>query len=249
MKLAEPGRMRSFSMVLALAVLGTPLACAAHRAGQPDPRVAITKAFPGTTIDDVHRTPIPGLFEVTRGTNSAFVSANGRYAITGDLYDLRTNVDLSQQQRRHARLKLLAGVPDSQMLIYGAKDSPYTVTVFTDVNCAYCRKFHSEIGQYNRLGIRVRYLFFPRTGPNTASWIKAEQVWCSPHRKQALTRVRLGEALHVKPCAHTPVPQDYELARELGLVGTPSIILSNGALITGYVSPTDLAQTLSALHR
>jgi thiol:disulfide interchange protein DsbC len=121
--------------------------------------------------------------------------------------------------------------------------------VFTDVDCAYCREFHSHIAEYNRLGIRVRYLFYPRTGPNTASWIKAEQVWCSANRKQALTRAKLGEPLHVKLCTHTPVPREYQLGQELGVVGTPSIILSNGDLLSGYISPADLAQTVRSLGR
>lgn len=243
--------MRSLSIALALAVAAVPLAVAvaAGRDAHRDPRAAIVKAIPGTTLEDVHSTPIPGLFEVMRGTDAAYVSADGRYAIAGDLYDLRSNVDLTQQQRREERLKLLATIPPSQMLIFGAKDSPHTVTVFTDVDCEYCREFHSQIAEYNRLGIRVRYLFFPRTGPNTASWIKAEEVWCSPNRKQALTRAKLGEPLHVKLCTHTPIPEEYELGQELGLVGTPSIILSNGDLLSGYVSPTDLAETVRSLTR
>jgi len=241
--------MRPLITALVLALAAAPLALATARDAQRDPRAAIVKAIPGATLEDVHSTPIPGLFEVMRGTDSAYVSADGRYAIAGDLYDLRSNVDLTQQQRRQVRLKLLAAIPQSQMLIFGAKDSPHTVTVFTDVDCAYCRKFHSQIAEYNRLGIRVRYLFYPRTGPNTASWIKAEEVWCSPDRKEALTRAKLGEPLHVKLCTHTPIPQDYELGQELGLVGTPSIILSNGDLLSGYLSPVDLAQTVRSLSR
>jgi thiol:disulfide interchange protein DsbC len=241
--------MRSLITALVLAVAAAPLVLAAGRDTHSDPRAAIVKAIPGATLEDVRSTPIPGLFEVMRGTDAAYVSADGRYAIAGDLYDLRSNVDLTDRQRRQVRLKLLATIPSSQMLIFGAKDSPHTVTVFTDVDCAYCRKFHSQIAEYNRLGIRVRYLFYPRTGPNTASWIKAEEVWCSPDRKEALTRAKLGEPLHVRLCTHTPIPREYELGQELGLVGTPSIILSNGDLLSGYVSPVDLAQTLRSLGR
>ncbi|MGH8148748.1 MAG: DsbC family protein [Steroidobacteraceae bacterium] len=259
--------MRSLAIALAsaAAVIVAPLALAAvagaggsakgmqssprsaQAAAQRDPRAAIVKAIPGTTPEDVHATPIPGLYEIMRGTDAAYVSADGRYAIAGDLYDLRSNVDLTESQRRQMRLKLLATIPESQMLIFGAPDSAHTVTVFTDVDCAYCRKFHSEIAEYNRLGIRVRYLFYPRTGPNTQSWLKAEEVWCSPDRKQALTRAKLGEALHVKLCANTPVALEYQLGQELDLVGTPAIILANGDLLPGYVSPTDLAQALRSV--
>ncbi len=214
-----------------------------------DPRALVASKIPGTKPEDVHATPIPGVFEVMRGTEAAYVSADGRYAIAGDLYDLRSNVDLTENQRRELRLKLLAAIPESQMVIFGAKNAPHTVTVFTDVDCAYCRKLHSQIADYNRLGIRVRYLFYPRTGPNTESWTKAEQVWCSPNRNEALTRAKLGQTLHVKVCASTPVAREYELGEEFGLEGTPAIVLGNGDLLPGYLSPTELAQELHSVDR
>ncbi len=218
------------------------------QAANADPRALIASKFPGAEVDDVHATPIPGLYEVMRGTDAAFVSADGRYAIAGDLYDLRSNVNLTENQRRETRLKLLAAIPESEMLIFGPRNAPHTVTVFTDVDCDYCRKLHSEIAEYNRLGIRVRYLFYPRTGPNTESWTKAEQVWCSANRNEALTRAKLGETLRVKVCANTPVAREYELGEEFGLEGTPAIVLSNGDMLPGYVSPADLAQELRSLN-
>ncbi len=241
--------MKPLTLAVVLAAAAAPLALASRHAEHRDPRAAIVKAVPGATVGDVHPTPIPGLFEVMRGTDVAYVSADGRYAIAGDLYDLRANVDLTRRERRQTRLELLAKIPESQMLIFGAKSAPHTVTVFTDMDCSYCRKFHSQIAEYNRLGIRVRYVFFPRAGPNTRSWVEAEQVWCSPNRKAAFDGAKPGQLLHVKVCTHTPIPQEYELAQQLGLVGTPSIILGNGDLLSGYVSPADLAQTVRPLAR
>ena len=107
------------------------------------------------------------------------------------------------------------------MLVFGPKDAKYTITVFTDVDCAYCRKLHSQIADYNKLGIRVRYLFYPRTGPNTESWTKAEQVWCSADRNDALTQAKLGEDLKTKACTDNPVARSYALGQQFGLQGTP----------------------------
>lgn len=254
--------MKPIFTALVAAIIFAPLALASEQgaggvqktqhsgaqASSADPRALVASKFPGAELEDVHTTPIPGLYEVMRGTDAAFVSSDGRYAIAGDLYDLRTNVNLSENQRRETRLKLLAAIPESQMLIFGPRNAPHTVTVFTDVDCAYCRKLHSEIADYNRLGIRVRYLFYPRTGPNTESWTKAEQVWCSPNRNAALTRAKLGETLPAKVCANTPVAREYELGQEFGLEGTPAIVLSNGDMLAGYVSPTDLAQELRSVN-
>ncbi|HTX23931.1 MAG TPA: DsbC family protein [Steroidobacteraceae bacterium] len=213
-----------------------------------DPRAVVASKVPGTSPEDVHATPVPGLFEIMRGTDAAYVTADGKYAIAGDLYDLHTNVDLTENQRRATRVRLLSAIPESQMVIFGPKDARHTVTVFTDVDCAYCRKFHSQIADYNRMGIRVRYVFYPRTGPNTESWTKAEQVWCSANRNDALTRAKLGEALKAKVCPNTPVGREYELGREFDLQGTPAIVLSNGDMLPGYLSPIELAQALRTVQ-
>jgi len=214
-----------------------------------DPRVEIAGKIPGTKAEDLHPTPIPGVYELMRGTEAAYVSNDGKYAIVGDLYDLKSNDDLTESRRREMRLKLLAAIPESQMVIFGPKDARHTVTVFTDVDCQYCRKLHSQIAEYNRLGIRVRYLFYPRTGPNTESWTKAVQVWCSPDRNAALTQAKLGQPLAAKPCANSPVAQDYDLGRQFELQGTPAIVLGNGDMLPGYEPPAQLAQAVHSLDR
>ncbi len=121
----------------------------------------------------------------------------------------------------------------------------YTVTVFTDVDCPYCRKLHSQIAEYNRLGVRVRYLFYPRTGPNTDSWAKAEQVWCSANRNEALTKAKLGQELKTtKSCGDSPVARDYAMGQKFDIKGTPAIVLNDGEMLGGYLSPMQLVQRL-----
>jgi thiol:disulfide interchange protein DsbC len=234
--------------ILWLGILG---ACAsiASSADQPapavDPRVELAKKIPGTTPDELHASPIPGMWEVVRGTDIAYVTSDGKYAISGDLYDLAKNDNLTEVRRKDIRMKLLATVPESDMLIFSPRDPKYTVTVFTDVDCAYCRKLHSQIAEYNRLGVRVRYMFYPRSGPNTDSWAKAEQVWCSTNRNDALTRAKLGEELKSpKSCGNSPVGRDYAMGQQFDIRGTPAIVMNNGEMLGGYVSPMQLVQHL-----
>jgi len=118
--------------------------------------------------------------------------------------------------------------------------------VFTDVDCQYCRQLHSQISDYNRLGMRVRYLFFPRTGPDTESWYKAEAVWCATDRKAMFTRAKQGKTVDLrKACPGSPVAREYELGRDIGLTGTPGIVLDSGELIPGYLSPADMIEHLN----
>ena len=243
--------MKWYSRVLLL-LAGTvtaSLVVAAQPESPPDPRAAIATKIPGTKAEDLHTSPIPGVYELMRGTDAAYVSSDGKYAIVGDLYDLGSNDNLTEARRRDARLKLLATVPESQMVIFGSKEARHTITVFTDVDCQYCRKLHSQIADYNRLGIRVRYLFYPRSGPNTESWTKAIQVWCSADRNSALTQAKLGEALKTKPCADSPVARHYDLGQKFEVAGTPAIILGNGAMLPGYESPEMIAQEVKTLDR
>jgi thiol:disulfide interchange protein DsbC len=214
-----------------------------------DPRIEIASKIPGTKPEDLHPTPVPNIYEVVRGSEIGYVTADGKYAFGGDLVDVATNEDLTEDHRREIRVAEIGAIPESQMLIFGPKDPKYTITVFTDVDCAYCRQLHSQIADYNRLGIRVRYLFYPRTGPNTESWTKAEQVWCSTDRNDALTRAKLGQPLKAKPCADNPVARTYALGQSFKLDGTPAIVTSSGDMVGGYMPPAQMLQALQQLKK
>lgn len=218
-------------------------------AGRSDPRADLVRKIPGTKPDDFRQSPIPGLWELARGSDVVYVTADGKYALAGDLYEIATDTNISERRRRDVRLELIKSVPESQMVVFSPKDPKYTITVFTDIDCGYCRKLHSEIAKYNDLGIRIRYLFYPRSGPNTESWDKAVAVWCAPNRNDALTRAKRGESIKMAKCGATPVDHDYELGQEIGLRGTPAIVLANGDMLPGYVPPAMLAKRLQSVGR
>ena len=215
-----------------------------------DSRAALLKLLPaGTKLDDLQPSPIPGIYEFIQGAEVNYLTADGKYYIDGNLYDMKSRDNLTELLRTHARVALINAVPESQMLIFSPANPKYTLTVFTDVDCQYCRKLHSEIAELNRLGIRVRYMFFPRTGPGTESWRKAEVVWCSPNRLEALTRAKLGAALDMnKTCGPTPVAREYALGESIGIRGTPAMFSEYGDLINGYIPPQELARQLQEMQ-
>jgi thiol:disulfide interchange protein DsbC len=218
---------------------------AAPAAATPDPRVQLAAKFPGARVEDLHPSPIPGVYEFSQGPAILYLSADGKYALNGDLLDLGTNGNITEQRRRSARARILADLPESEMVIFAPKDPKYTVTVFTDVDCAYCRELHRRIDEYNRLGIRVRYLAYPRSGPNTESWTKAEQVWCSADRNSALTAAKRDQPLPAKVCPNNPVASEYALGQNFDLQGTPAIVMPSGEMVQGYLNPAELARHLS----
>jgi thiol:disulfide interchange protein DsbC len=132
------------------------------------------------------------------------------------------------------------------MIVFGPASAKYTITVFTDVECGYCRKLHGEIDQLNKLGVRVRYLAYPRAGPGTDDWHKMEAVWCSKDRNAAITMAKQGQVVQAK-CGATPVAKQYELGEEMGVRGTPAIFTMAGDYIGGYLPPGEMVRQLDEL--
>jgi thiol:disulfide interchange protein DsbC len=224
----------------ALAQTVAPVAPAAAAPAKADPRAVIANKLGGVKLEDVRISPVTGVYEVTRGSEISYLSGDGRYAIVGDMIDLDSDANISENRRRGIRARMIEVIPESEMLVFSPKEPKYTITVFTDIDCGYCRRLHSQIAEYNRLGIRVRYMFFPRSGPDTDSWHKAEAVWCASNRNEALTKAKNGEKIDSPKCPTDIIKRDYELGHKLLVEGTPAIFLASGEMLPGYAPPTQL---------
>jgi len=238
------------------ALLGLFIATSAvtHSAEQTDPlaavRATLAKKVPGAKPENIRTSPIPGLYEITLGSSIAYVSADGRYLINGDLFEVQSRTNLTEARRTDSRLKALASVSEDDMIVFTPTvPVKHTITVFTDVDCGYCRKLHSEIAQFNKLGIRVRYVAFPRSGPGTESWTKAEAVWCAKDRKDAITRAKQGVDIKSANCGTTPVAREYAVGEDLGVNGTPAIITDKGEYIGGYLPPQKMLAYLEGADK
>lgn len=209
-----------------------------------DPRAVIAKKFPETKIDDIKLSPIPGIYQVPVGADVAYVSADGRYIIAGDLYEVDTRVNVTEQGRSAARVKLLSKLDERDMIVFTPQVVKHTITVFTDVECGYCRKLHSQIDQLTKLGVKVRYAAYPRQGPGSPDWRKMEQVWCSKDRQSAITQAKLGQLVQTPNCGATPVGKQFQLGEDLGVRGTPAIFTRAGDYIGGYLAPDELVKQI-----
>mgnify|MGYP001167334920 CR=1 FL=1 len=211
-----------------------------------DPRIELAAKMPGTRPEDLRASPVPGVYELVHGGEVSYVSADGAYVFTGDLYQVTADGEfpnLTEGRRREARRALMASVPAGEMIEFGKADSRYTISVFTDVDCQWCRRMHSEVAEYNKLGIRVRYLSYPRTGPDTESWEKAVNVWCASDRNAALTEAKQGNEVRSARC-DAPIDAHYQLGREIGITGTPGVLLPTGEVIPGYLPPQRMLTAL-----
>ncbi len=210
----------------------------------PDVRAEIARRLE-VAIEDIKPAPIEGLYEIRSGAEVGYVSVDGRFYVDGDIFDMTSRANLTETRRQEGRLALLAKISDADAIVFSPQGPvQHTLTVFTDIDCTYCRRLHQEIGELNRLGIRVRYLMYPRTGPDTASWRKAEAVWCSADRRDALTRAKRGETVKAGKC-ESPVAAQHALGEQLGIQGTPGIITDKGEYLAGYLPAASMAEYLS----
>ena len=202
---------------------------------------------PEIPIERVSPSPLPGIFqlELTGGT-IFYGTADGRYLFAGDLYELGEDdlINLAEQGRVGKRQALMATVDLKDMVIFPADGTTRAViNVFTDVDCGYCQKLHREVPRLNELGIEVRYLAYPRAGIGSRSYEKIVSAWCSDDRNGAITRLKSGESIPDGSCVN-PVAAQFELGHEVGVSGTPAIVLEDGRLLPGYMPADQLAETI-----
>ena len=197
-------------------------------------------------IDNIRDAAIPGLFEVIIGTQVIYLSADGRFLLEGDIVDLESQENLTEKRRVQARKFAIDSFGEEKMIVFGSARPLHTITVFTDTDCAYCRKLHAEITTIHELGIAVRYLLYPRYGPGSKSWHIANHVWCADDRQQALTLAKLDQTIEPRVCA-TPVQEIYKLGQGIGFRGTPAIVTADGDLVAGYMPPHALLERLNKL--
>lgn len=212
-------------------------------------RATLKEQFPELMVDKIVASPISSLYQVTAGAAVVYITKDGRYIVSGDIIDLKNRQNnLTENARKSARLNALKNISEKDMVIFSPKNPQYTVTVFTDVDCGYCRKFQSEISEINAKGIAVRYLAFPRTGPNSPTFEKMVKVWCAKDKQKALAEAKADKPIDSSACTNNPVMQELQLGLMVGVNGTPSMIFEDGSLFPGYLPADKLLEVAKQIH-
>lgn len=210
---------------------------------------ALTTLAPGVQVDSIEPAALPGFYQVIASGQLMYLSTDGRYLLNGDLIDLARKKNVSNAAWAKFRQTELAKVPASQRIVYAPAHPKYTVTVFTDVNCGYCRALHEHIAAFNNAGIAVEYLAWPRegiastSGKPTATYSEMVSVWCAADRKATFSAATKGDAPAAATCKN-PVADQFDLGLKLGISGTPTIVAPDGRTLGGYVTPEQLLTAL-----
>jgi len=213
-------------------------------------RNSLEKILPkGSEIESIQESSIKGLYAVYYGDlEPIYVSDDGNFFIYGDIYKININsiTNITDVEISERRSTILSNLESSELISFKSKNEQYAVTVFTDVDCGYCRKLHNQIAEYNKLGITINYAAFPRSGLGTISFTKMVSAWCSDNKKSSLTRLKNNNEINKNFCDNQPVSKHYAIGNKLGVTGTPAIFSSDGRLFPGYLSPEDLLKKLKS---
>lgn len=209
-------------------------------------RAALLALDPQMPIESIAPAPLKGFQQAIVGGQVLFVSNDGKYLMQGTLFDIARRANVGEEALQDLRVELLRTIPAKDRIVFAPKDPRYTVTVFTDVECGYCRKMHGEIAEYNRQGIAFEYVAYPRMGLGSEDFRKMVAVWCAPDRRKALTDAKNDRPVSAPQCTN-PVTMQYALGQRMGLTGTPMVVTADGVQLGGYVPPAQMRAMLDQL--
>lgn len=212
-------------------------------------RQALLAMQPDLPIEQVTASPMPNLYQVQlKGGRVLYASADGEFLLQGNLFQIQNGsaTNLTERVEQKAIATQINSIPMQEMVVFAAKDTKTHITVFTDTDCGYCQKLHSEVGELNKLGVEVRYLAFPRQGAGSHGYNTLTSIWCADDPLDAMNQAKARRSIPSKTCKN-PVDKQYALGQAVGVQGTPTIILANGKMIPGYQPAQQLAtQALKA---
>ncbi len=235
----------------ALTILASVVSVQASAQGDQSLRGKLEQAIEvasGNQLEIISLTPtaLANIYEVELNTGEILYSdVSGDYLFAGDMYATTPGglMNLSASTRQKRALDKIAAIPEEEMIIFSPDEVKARITVFTDVDCTYCRALHGDMESLLDKGIEIRYLAYPRGGQAAGSYNKMIAVWCSADRKESLTLAKNDEPLPEITC-DTPVLEHYQIGNELGISGTPALVFDDGRIIPGYMDSDRLAAML-----
>ena len=237
------------SLIAVLLLFAVPASAQGNSAELQKVRDTVSERFAEIDPQEIFESPIEGWYTIRKGAIIAYISADGRYLLQGDMIDLQDNSNLTEQARNDARVVMLSAVPDEDLIIFSPDKVQHSVSIFTDIDCTFCRRLHAQIDDYMDQGIEIRYFLYPRNGPTSPSWAKAENVWCADNRNEALTLAKLDKKYPTQTCDSSIVSNHYLIGQDVGLRGTPAIVLDDGTLFSGYLPLAQLKEAIVAAGR
>ena len=195
-------------------------------------------------IDEVSKTPIPGLYELRVGTDLLYSDEQGNYVIEGSIIDTRTRANLTQAREDKLNAIDFASLPVKDAVVWKQGNGSRRIAVFADPNCGYCKKFEHELQEMKN--VTVYTFLIPILGGDSPE--KSANIWCAKDNTRAWREWMLdGKAppRNMGAC-ETPMARNLALSRKYKINATPAIIFEDGSRNPGVVSAQELEKRLAS---
>ena len=238
----NPMHMFSFRTLAGLAAV---LFCLQAVAQEAAIRKNIAERLPDfPKIDEITKTPVPGIYELRIGTEVLYSDEQGNYLIEGSLIDTRSRANLTEARVNKLSAIDFASLPLKDAMVWKQGTGARRIAVFADPNCGYCKKFERELQQVK--DVTVYTFLIPILGGDSPE--KATNIWCAKDS----TRAWRDWMLEGKPpqrsmgSCETPMARNLALSRKHKVNGTPAIVFEDGTRVPGALSAEQLEKQLVA---
>lgn len=233
----------AFAAMLALAALSFSLQPA--QAQEATIRKNIAARLPDfPKIDEVSKTPIPGLYELRIGTEVLYSDEQGNHVIEGNVIDTRSRVNLTQARVNKLSAIDFESLPLKDAMVWKQGNGSRRVAVFADPNCGYCKKFERDLQQVK--DVTVYTFLIPILGGDSPE--KSANIWCAKDNMRVWREWMIDGKVPPRSmgACETPIARNMALSRKHKINSTPSVIFEDGTRVPGAVGAEEFEKQLVA---
>lgn len=203
----------------------------------------------GAKILRLEQSEVNGIYEMDIAHDGTlfplYITSDGQYMIEGNITNLNDSYSISEARSKKITTSTLNNFNQDHYITYSPRnksDQTRSITVFTDINCPFCKRLHDELDQYLAAGIEVKYAALPVI----SSRQRMESVWCSNDPKKAIDEAFTTRYVdnNIQCYESSPVAASYSLGSSLGISATPHIILDDGTAFNGYIPAQQIIRTI-----
>ncbi len=194
-------------------------------------------------IDEVRRTPMPGLFEVrVDGTDIYYTDASGHFLLQGQLIDTRNQRNLTEERLQKIMAIDFKSLPFKDAITWVKGNGERKIAVFEDPNCGYCKRFERDIAKLDNVTVFV--FLYPILGKDSVE--KSKSIWCAKDAAKSWQdwMVR-DQAPAVANCDTGSLKRNMEYGQKMKITGTPTTLLPDGTRIPGAIELSQLEKLLA----
>ena len=194
-------------------------------------------------IDEVSKTPIPGLYELRIGTEILYTDERGDHLIEGHLIETRTRNDLTTARIDKISAIDFASLPLKDAIVWKQGTGARRLVVFADPNCGYCKKFETEMQQVK--DVTVYTFLYPILGGDSPD--KSRDIWCAKDNGAVWRNWMIhgtAPARSMGQCDTAALQRNVALGKKIRVNGTPALVFEDGKRVPGAMAPEQVEKQL-----